>query len=587
MDNLTEHLLKLSDSLDSAGKTNCADAIDGLMETKSIVKLAQYVGVIGYVLKQNRAMGNCIRKKRASNDGSMQEVILDCIKEYQDGQQYTNNEWTSKYAQVVEQCPENFDTSCQEFLKSIAEENNISNHMENIRAVHQVLKDNDINDDLISAAMTDVDRLNKEGDADHRPFKLAAPPSSRGLWSRLWSPTWSRRGQDADTRSEMDRILESIMSVTNSGQQLQTAINSVKSIARRTPQLQEVTKNLDALSYGNWHTTVATIQNLGQLMNSVPDYPQNMGLKRTIFGLSKHIDQMHSQIMQIQQNMNALRTRDPVKGRAGVLSSAADEYGDLANALNRLYRNPLDEKAIYYSQKLHGRLEDALNNVTKNADPTFGDWMNTEEQSASTALQPPVEQPAIGEEPQTAPGQVPSVQGDVVGEIVNLLGMATPEDQKGFVQILDQILGGTPYLDKETESKFRAVRNQLRSNSEMASAPNLSEPQIASPEQLSPATLTQDTATSQNPAPAARTENPNASLDEYFNYSHASSTVDCLIKMADIIDPIDSEMSSVIDQYIAEMGDQEEEIIDFPDIGSILKENFASENKFKLKVIGV
>ena len=113
---ITDHLVKLSDSLDKAGKSQCSNIVDGLIKDRSITKIAQYVGVIGYVLKQNRAIANCVRKKRVANSGSMQEVVLDCLKEYQDGQEYGNNEWTAKYAQVIEDSPKDFGSSQTDFL---------------------------------------------------------------------------------------------------------------------------------------------------------------------------------------------------------------------------------------------------------------------------------------------------------------------------------------------------------------------------------------------------------------------------------------------------------------------------------------
>ena len=160
MDSISEHLAQLSDGLDKAGQTKCADIVDNLIQNKSVVKLAQYVGVIGYVLKQNRAMGNCIRKKRASSTSSMQEVVLDCLKEYQDGQEYGNdNEWTKKYAQIIQQIPEKFETLGPEFLNILSEENQIDSHIDNIKKAHFLLKENNINDDLIESAIKDIKKL--------------------------------------------------------------------------------------------------------------------------------------------------------------------------------------------------------------------------------------------------------------------------------------------------------------------------------------------------------------------------------------------------------------------------------------------
>ena len=47
MSEIHDHLVKLADHLDSLGKPKCGDAIDKLIESASLVKVAQYVGAIG------------------------------------------------------------------------------------------------------------------------------------------------------------------------------------------------------------------------------------------------------------------------------------------------------------------------------------------------------------------------------------------------------------------------------------------------------------------------------------------------------------------------------------------------------------
>lgn len=69
--NLSEYLANLADRLDRDGKIKSANAVDNLLQNGSLEKVAQYVGAIGYVLKQERAMANCIRQKRVSSSGPM------------------------------------------------------------------------------------------------------------------------------------------------------------------------------------------------------------------------------------------------------------------------------------------------------------------------------------------------------------------------------------------------------------------------------------------------------------------------------------------------------------------------------------
>ncbi len=199
---LNDHLLELSDRLDKTGKLECADSVDGLISSGSLQKVAQYVGAIGYVLKQNRALGNCYRKKRAETSGPMQEIVLQCIKEYQDGQQYDNTEWSAKYAQVLEQNPENFDTLHLELIKILGEEAEMKEHLAKVEQTASLLKENGEEDDIINSVLSHVESLGgilkKEG-SSYYPFKLAAAPTERNWWSRLWAPGFTVRGQDKNT----------------------------------------------------------------------------------------------------------------------------------------------------------------------------------------------------------------------------------------------------------------------------------------------------------------------------------------------------------------------------------------------------
>lgn len=118
--------IKIADNLDKSGNITVANTIDNLISDNSLIKVAQYVGAIGYVLKQHRAMSNCIRQKRASSDQPMQEVVLTCIKEYQDGQSYGHNEWTERYASVIQAMPEHFGSKMlSQFVKISMQENKL------------------------------------------------------------------------------------------------------------------------------------------------------------------------------------------------------------------------------------------------------------------------------------------------------------------------------------------------------------------------------------------------------------------------------------------------------------------------------
>lgn len=155
-----DYFVALADTLDSEGFNKCAGLLDDAMSNNSIVKVAQYVGAIGYVLKQERAMSNCIRKKRVASSGSMQEVVLDCLKEYQDSQSYTDTEWTSKYAQVVKSLPDKFSSCHKDFIKEFATFNDIDKHIELVRTAQIFLSQHGKSDDILNQIIEGFDALN-------------------------------------------------------------------------------------------------------------------------------------------------------------------------------------------------------------------------------------------------------------------------------------------------------------------------------------------------------------------------------------------------------------------------------------------
>lgn len=259
---ITEHLIELADMLDAEGKTACVDAVETLIKEASIEKLAQYVGVIGYVLKQNRAIANCIRKKRVAQDGPMQEVVLDCLSEYQDGQQYDNDEWTSKYAEVIAQQPTLFSESHLIFLNSVAEENNIPQHLLLAKKSAAVLKTAGVTDEVINDVVDNIHKLAQilRKDTETNPFKVAAPlgnqdttqvdgergeakalPQRRkNRWQQIlyptemsWNPfSWSsnRRstGDDQEALTELSMVAGDLYDISRIAGRMTTAMYRLK-----------------------------------------------------------------------------------------------------------------------------------------------------------------------------------------------------------------------------------------------------------------------------------------------------------------------------------------------------------------------
>ena len=101
MDNFTtqlEAIVKVANRLDSEGLTEVVDKIDKSASSLITLKEAQYVGVQGYWVRQKRCMDNCYRTKRAETDLSSQEIVFECLSEYDDSLKGDEDFSWAKYA---------------------------------------------------------------------------------------------------------------------------------------------------------------------------------------------------------------------------------------------------------------------------------------------------------------------------------------------------------------------------------------------------------------------------------------------------------------------------------------------------------
>lgn len=430
MDSLQEYLLELSDRLDTDGKKVCADAVDDLIKTASLQKLAQYVGVIGYVLKQNRAMGNCIRKKRAASSDSMQNVVLQCLKEYQDGQNYQDTEWASKYAQVIQQDPQKFDVSHLFFLSTVGEMGDITQHIKQVEKVANLFEENDVEEPIFNTVLghlsTFGDILSKDSET-HANFKVAAPP--RGGWSRWWNPTqfslmnprsWFKgvreRGQDLDAIQELESVLTNLSALTRITQQIRTQMARLKAEANgytagsgselwpggsgsRYPRQEQgnvidsLVSKINDLEPNDWNRSMLLLQQMRYLLkNSTPENQYNKQIynraSQSIDRVFSSMEEVYSLLETIQGDMETLRTREPILGRDSGLteegrrnpfgiSSPAEEYGALQQVLEKLYENPMNPKAQWYAQKAHARLWDKLRYIERGSDEGMNEWLQS------------------------------------------------------------------------------------------------------------------------------------------------------------------------------------------------------------------
>lgn len=409
MDNITENLLQLADKLDKEGKVKSANAVDDLIQSTSLIKVAQYVGVIGYVLKQNRAMANCVRKKRAQSNTSMQEVVLDCLREYQDGQSYNDDSWTSKYAQVITQKPELFDQSHLVFLQELGITNNIADHIKKIEHTAEVLKDENTENLLIEEVLSNLDDLGdimkKEARLESQfPFKtsaltpyeeLAAPQKGRSFWSRFFNPqssqwwnpfSWSKQrqetGQNQETKLLMDNMSQNLTNLMYNVQRMKLDTSQLKMHMNDPQWLNQFNSNLkvkmsqlaNALNPNDWQGTTYAFDEIERSVKGRGTNPRSMPMSaQYLQNLRRDINNIYEHMRRSQEVVRQLGRQESVIGRdlgsdRSVLSSPYHEYDAMNNALMRVYQNPLNEHLISQSERMFARLDDRLRGIRTNVD---------------------------------------------------------------------------------------------------------------------------------------------------------------------------------------------------------------------------
>lgn len=646
MDRIQGHLLQLSDDFDKKGKIVCADAVDSLIKSASVQKVAQYVGVIGYVLKQNRAMSNCIRRKKADSR-PMQEVILECLKEYQDGQNYNNTEWASKYAQVITSNPTLIETSHVDFLKSIAAENDISTHIANIRNSAKVLQVNNETDSMLTDILAHFDQLAsliKEGSSENF-FKEAAPNRSR--WSRFWNPTersWSNpvswlsfnveRGVDKQTQFEMSEVLKNIENIKYNVQRMKTGISRIKSevgsyTSGSRKQLgpnQEsnqivrlMVSKINNLDLDDWHKTTVALEQLRHLIGNrafrnVHNAEIFQRSKQMITDISTAMTSIYDSISTTQELMRELRQRATIVGReqglqgAGgernpyAMHSPAEEYASLDRVLNQLYRNPFDDKAIWYAEKLHGRLDDKLRYIQRPEDQEISEWARNKEAPQPASPASPTPSPTPGAtKPGATPGAAPSAtltptpgtptpatpqsasaapvfNQQAVQSAINYLNTNFPNPADK--DTIEKIVAGlsTPLLSifgNTTEGRD-AVTNlitMLIDGLKKTPQPAGATPQPATnkpTEQGIVGGLNADANKEENWPPSTAVKHPLPPRLQHM-------TVFDLVKIADALDSVDSRIADIMDEIIKKHRDITIDSVEFPEYSFPIKQEIVSK----------
>lgn len=590
MVDINSHLVELADHLDKDGKTVCANAVDDLIQSTSLTKVAQYVGVIGYVLKQNRAMCNCIRKKRVANSGAMQDVILECLKEYQDGQNYNDTEWTSKYAQSIVRNPDQFNKAHLALIAEMGRNDNLENHINRVRKVASVLKENDIDDDVINQVLSHIqilgDMLQKEA-ANARPFKVAADPGKKGKWSRFWeSPanpfsSWYKkydeenkmRGDDKEMDRELDEITDKIMSISTLSDTIKEEISHLKAKARYIPD-ENASKIISALDPNDWYKTQSDIDKLQKEMGTMPansSRPINDAIR-----LSKKLgetkDTIAAYVADIRTTLQSLAKRGAMLGRRehrgpGQAESIATEFGMLRKVVRALGQNPLDERAHDYALHMVSRLNDILEpistqNQKSSTDPSdkykihneIEDWMKpqpTVQSPGETPLGAETTTPPTGQPPtppkSTAPATPSAEQSTVSDEDIKTISdhikssVSNTSEASKIIHQLGTALLGAGLIDRRIHDSLIQIEEQLSVEST-----------------IKPGTTDAPVSGSQKPVKPvqpATSETPDDEVtEEELQRYVGAATEPALFRIADAIDKVNPNLASIIDKFIEEHG---------------------------------
>jgi len=119
MANSIEKLTDIADELDSKGLKRTAAVIDRI--TRNVLKIteAQYVGVQGYWIRNERCWSNCYRQKRASKpELGAQAVWSECQSEYVESLNKDRSDW-DKYAEDASDSLKKFASRKPEFSKKV------------------------------------------------------------------------------------------------------------------------------------------------------------------------------------------------------------------------------------------------------------------------------------------------------------------------------------------------------------------------------------------------------------------------------------------------------------------------------------
>lgn len=608
MTHIENYLIELADKLDSLGKLSSANAVDNLIKTASLEKVAQYVGVIGYVLKQERAMQNCIRRKRASSSGAMQEIILSCLKEYQDGQDYTDDQWTSKYAQVIRKNPSLFKEAHLDFLATIGHDWDMETHVNNVRTAAGVLRDEQVDEEKINMILSHINTLgeilSKEAAGIARPFKSAAP-SKRSWWSRFWNPgqkdTWSplgwgdtgkrRRGygDDLDLDTGIQYLVQQVSTIGNMARSTNRTIdrlkrqnkNLVEETAYYSPEnvatARRIRQTIEDLDPADWDKTSKQILELARETQGAKTY--NADLFNKVVEFAKHLNKLRANIDDSIDNIYA--AMHDIRGHQAMLGARpygaknqgemiAKEYSVLGSVLDKITQNPLDLRGHSLALQQINRLNDVLNvkpgEALAETDDQFGlhkqinDWLGTDKNTITPTPQSVPKNTT--ETPSVAPNNAapPTISPSDLETSAPSIAAAIKQnvsDIPSAIEALRQLAVQPGELTKALDPLISRVIHHLGvdHNTQDIEQTNPVAEGVADPNPVPEPSITPEPVSEGKFTMPDDIEIDPEALAKWPKQPRQSDTISLFIKIADSVDPVNKDLANAIDNYIAEHGD--------------------------------
>lgn len=400
----------------------------------------------------------------------------------------------------------------------------------------------------------------------------------------------------------MDAVLESLVNVQKDIQQIRSGISLLRYQSRSTED-PTVRKHLQALSDTSWEKTYNGLHSLQQALGTAqqnnPIDESIVSLVQTSSQIDENIEQVFTEIRTIQENMYNLRLRDPVKGR-GSLKSATEEYADLARVLDRLYINPLDERALHYSMKLHGRLEDTLNSRQSPMDPGYGKWINSPESELGRSRVNVAPTGDIGGQTQSpsmtmnAPSQFeqnfmqmtddPNILAEMIKFLTEMTTVSTPgrgETKQAihyFLSMLEEKRDNPTTTPEQPQEGYPSQGLNLQTNV-VQTGNNQAQANVAEPSVSDILAAAGDPTTDWQTQVLPHLER----LLNLENTGRTASSLQKLTKIADIFDNIDSDLAKLLREYIEE---EEDCLPEFPSTSSIIKEQVVARRKITEKKAG-